>query len=112
MRRLSRLLSDWMLVKLDPARERTKGGIVLLDPASQPIRTGTVLMAGPGRRYSDKFVPMPEGIVGTRVAFMIDAAHTKSGQTTHQLLQLDNEHELIRLGDVLLEVGEDVEVSK
>lgn len=112
MRKLKRLLSDCLLIKLDPALEKTKGGIVVLDTATQPIRTGVVVMAGPGRRYTDKFIPMPEGFIGTRVAFMAAASQTKSGLATRGLLQLDGDHELIRLGDVLLEVDEGVEIGK
>lgn len=115
MRKLKRLLSDYMLVKIDHIPETTAGGILRVGQLSadkEPIRTGVVLMAGPGRRYIDKFVPMPENIIGMRVAFMIAASHTKNGQGLRQVLQMDDKHEVIRLGDVLLDVDVGVEVSR
>jgi len=114
VREIKRLLSDYMLVRIDPIPEKTKGGIIRagqLDRDKEPIRTGVVLMAGPGRRYTDKFMPMPANILGKRVAFMIAASQTKGGRDLRQTLQMDAEHEIIRLGDVLLEVDKDVEVS-
>ena len=115
MRTIKKLLSDYMLVKIDPIPEMTKGGILRvgqLDPYTEPIRTAVVLMAGPGRQYTDKFVPMPGDIIGMRVAFMIAASQTKGGQGLRRTLELDGEHEIIRLGDVLLDVDEGVEVSR
>lgn len=115
MRRIQRLRSDYMLVELDAIPERTAGGIIRvgsLDRGKEPIRTGVVLMAGPGRRYTDKFVPMPNDVIGMRVAFMIAAAQTKGGRVLRDTLALDNDHEIIRLGDVLFDVDEDVEVSR
>lgn len=110
MRRIKKLLSDWLLVELEPTKERTAGGIILPDADKEPVRTGVVLMAGPGRRYIDKFVPMPEDIVGKRVSFMIAASHTKGGKQLRTHLDMEDNRELIRLGDVLLEVSGDVEV--
>jgi co-chaperonin GroES (HSP10) len=114
VRKIKRLLSDYMLVKIDPIPEKTEGGIIRagqLDRDKEPVRTGVVLMAGPGRRYIDKFTPMPDNILGMRVAFMIAASQTKGGRELRQTLQMDAEHEIIRLGDVLLDVDEGVEVS-
>lgn len=110
MREIKKLLSDWILIELEPAKEKTAGGIVLPDADRESVRTGTVLKAGPGRRYRDKFVPMPEGIVGKRVSFMIAASHTKGGKQLRSHLDMEDNRELIRLGDVLLEVNEGVEV--
>jgi co-chaperonin GroES (HSP10) len=110
--RLRRLLSDWMLVELEPEKKMTAGGIIVPDTLEEPVRVGRVLMTGPGRRYVDKFVPVPEGIVGQRVAFMIAASQTKQGKQLRTRLSLEDNEEIIRLGDVLLIVEEGVEVSK
>lgn len=113
MRKIDRLLSDWMLVQLEPERVKTAGGIIIPDTAqNQPVRVGRVLSVGPGRRYVNKFVPMPNDLIGTRVAFMIAASQTKQGKAIRSRLSLDEDHEIIRLGDVLAVVDEGVEVSK
>ena len=110
--RLVRLRSDWMLIELEPELKVTRGGLVKPDTHAEPVRVGRVLMAGPGREYTDTFVPMPEDIVGQRVAFLIAASQTKQGQSIRSTLSLDDNHEIIRLGDVLLVVEEGVEVSR
>jgi co-chaperonin GroES (HSP10) len=110
--RLRRLLSDWMLVELEPEKKMTAGGIIVPDTLEEPVRVGRVLMTGPGRRYVDKFVPMPEDIVGQRVAFMIAASQTKQGKQLRTRLSLEDNEEIIRLGDVLVVVEEGVEVSR
>lgn len=109
MRAVRKLLSDWMLVALEPEKKVTSTGIVILNP--EPIRTARVIQQGPGRRYMDKFVPMPD-LVGKRVAFMIAASQTTQGRQLRRTLELDEDLELIRLGDVLLEIDEGVEVSR
>lgn len=102
-----------MLVELEPERERTRGGIIVPDTAKhEAVRVGRVLMMGPGRRYIDKFIPMPEDLIGERVAFMIAASQTKQGKAIRSRLCLAEDQEIIRLGDVLLVVAEGVEVSK
>jgi len=58
--KIRKLLSDWMLIQLDPRKETTPGGIIRT--SEQPVWTGVVQMAGPGRQYRDKFVPMEEDI--------------------------------------------------
>lgn len=109
MARLARLLSDYILVQLEPEQEKTAGGIIKLGP--EPVRTGHVLMVGPGRDYVDRFVPMPD-LIGKRIAFMIAASQTKKGQAVRRQLSLADDQEVIRLGDVLFEVDEGVRVSK
>jgi co-chaperonin GroES (HSP10) len=111
MVKIQRLLSDWMLVELEPERKVTKSGIVIPDTSPAPVRVAKVLMTGPGRRYTDKFVPMPD-LVGHKVAFMIAASQTKQGHAIRSTLCLDSNHEIIRLGDVLFETDEDVEISR
>lgn len=109
MAKLQRLLSDWMLVKLEPEKKTTSGGIVIPDTREEPVRTGHVVMAGPGRRYRDKFIPMPD-ILGKRIAFMIAASQTKQGRELR--VHLSEDEELVRLGDVLLVLAEGVEISR
>jgi co-chaperonin GroES (HSP10) len=62
-----KLLHDYLLVRLDPRKKTTSGGIIRT--TEQPVWTGVVLMAGPGRQYIDKYVPV-EVKVGERVAFL------------------------------------------
>lgn len=100
-----------MLVELEPEKKVTKGGVIIPDTSPAPVRVAKVLMAGPGREYKDKFIPMPD-IIGHRVAFMIAASQTKQGREIRTSLSLDDNHEIIRLGDVLFEVDGDVEISR
>ena len=105
-----KLFSDWMVVEEEAAKTHTSGGLVIVHPEHAPIRTAKVLMAGPGRRYTDKFIPMPEDIVGQRVLFMIGASYTKQGQQIN--IELPDGQRFIRYGDVLGLVDGDVEVTK
>jgi co-chaperonin GroES (HSP10) len=111
MRAIQRLRSDWMLVKLEPEKMITRGGIITGTIAPEPVRIGKVLMAGPGRQYSDKFNPMPEGMVGKRIAFMIFASKTKQGGEIRDALMMDSTHELARLGDCLFEILDDQDID-
>ncbi len=110
MAQIRRLLSDWMLVEVEPEKKKTRGGIIIPDTTNEPVRVGRVLMAGPGRQYVDKLVPMPD-IIGQRVAFMIAASQTKKGQAVRSQLALSPEQEIIRLGDVLFVVEGDAEIE-
>jgi co-chaperonin GroES (HSP10) len=104
--RILKLLSDWVLVRLEPVKERASG-VILTE--NEPVRIGEVLQTGPGRQYVDKFVPM-ELKVGDRVAFLIGSAETQQGQ---QLMHhLEEDLRLIRQGDVLLGVEGDVDIKK
>lgn len=108
MRKILRLFSDWMLVELEPESRVSSGGILIPGTAwLEPIRLGKVVQAGPGRQYTDKVVPMPDNIIGKRMAFMIFASKTKQGLELRSRLQLDEDYEIIRLGDCLLEVDDD-----
>jgi len=113
MRKIRRLLSDWILVEVEPEKTVTNGGIIIPHTSPEPLRVGRVLMTGPGRRYIDKFIPL-ELKVGDKVAFMLGAARTKQGKELRTRLDLDNETELVRQGDVLLVIDPDadIEVSK
>lgn len=102
------LLSDWLLVKLEPRQEVSLGGIVL--PKGGTVRTGEVLMAGPGRQHKDRFVPTEKDIVGKRVAFFVAAV---SGHQQGQALikYLGDDQGLIRQSDILLFLEGDVSVQ-
>lgn len=106
--RLRRLLGDSVLVRLDPHRESTRGGIIVPDTSARPIRTGWVLKTGPGRRYSDRFVAT-DVKVGEHVAFFIGAADTKSGQLVNA--QLNENERLLTERDILFAFEGDLEVS-
>ena len=103
---VKKLLSDYLIVQLEPAHEKTEGGIIILHPEHEPVRLGKVLMAGPGRRYKDKLVPMPEDIIGKRVMFMIAASDARPQLSSY----LDEGQRMIRLGDILVEVDHDVDI--
>jgi hypothetical protein len=107
--KLRKLLSDWLLVRLDTRKETTPGGIIRV--TEQPVWTGVVEMAGPGRRYTDKFIPMDPDIVGQRIAFL--SAATDGHQTGMSLLRyLDKEHRLVRMSDILFVVNEQMKITK
>lgn len=80
MRRLARLLHDWVLVKLDPIGKDnvSPGGIVLVEP--EMVRTGVVLQVGAGKVYSDGVYKKTSVQVGERVAFFSGNMDTKQGQ--------------------------------
>jgi len=104
-----KLLSDWMLVKLDPRKKTTPGGIIRV--TKQPVWTGVVEMAGPGRQYRDKFVPMEPDIVGQRVAFM--SASTDGHRTGLSVVKhLEKGYRLVRMSDVLFVMNEPMEITK
>jgi co-chaperonin GroES (HSP10) len=107
--KIKQLLNDWLLVRLEPRKKTTPGGIIRT--TEQPVWVGLVLMAGPGRQFRDKFVPMEKEIVGQRVAFL--SAATDSHLTGLAInAQLNEEERLIRMSDVLFMVDGDVEITK
>lgn len=108
--KIKKLLSDWILVELEPEKRQTRGGIIFPDNAKGYIRCGKVLMAGPGRYYTDKFTPMDSDIVGKRVAFFIAAlSGHRQGQTLKSYF--DDDQGLIRRDDVLLILEEEVTIE-
>jgi co-chaperonin GroES (HSP10) len=103
-----RLLNDVILVRLEPRKEKTPGGIV--KTSIDPVWIGEALMVGPGRQFKDKYVPM-DVKVGDRVAFL--AAATDSHRPGLALQDhLDEDQRLIRQSDVLFVVEGEVEISK
>jgi co-chaperonin GroES (HSP10) len=105
--RLAFLLGDSVLVHLDPVKE-VQGSIIVPDTVVRPIRTGVVKMAGPGKRYKDRFVAT-EVREGDHVAFFIGAADTKSGQLVNA--QLNEDERLLTERDILFAFDGDLEVS-
>lgn len=115
-----RLLTDHLLVRLDPVKETTRGGIIRPGTSPNPIRTGVVLQKGPGRYrkirrsgtldYREVYRPM-DVEVGERVAFFIASVDTKSGKAVSHYLQEDQR--VIREDDALFAIpdGIDVEVT-
>lgn len=116
-----KLLADRLLVRLDPLKEKTRGGLVIPGSKARTVRTGVVLEAGPGRRvriyrtdrqeYREVLRPL-DTRVGERVAFLIGSVDTKTGQAVTHYLQEDER--VIREDDVLFEIpdGVDVEVTQ
>jgi co-chaperonin GroES (HSP10) len=111
--------SDRVLVRLDPRRTHTRGGLVIPDTEAQMIRTGVILQTGPGKwvktrrrvtqDYREVLRPI-EARVGERVAFFIGSVDTKSGQAVS--FHLREDERLIREEDVLFVIEEgDVEVT-
>lgn len=119
--RFTRLFSDRILVRLDPRKEKTSGGILLPDTNAQAVRTGIVLDIGPGKlvktrrsgtsEYREVFRPI-DVRRGEKVAFLIGSVDTKTGQAVTHYLQEDER--VIREEDVLFAIpdGVDVEVSR
>lgn len=103
------LLSDCILIKLEPEKKEMASGIIIPDTSPEPIRVGEVLMTGPGKQFTDKFVPMADDLVGKRVAFFMATAESKQGLQLTQYL--DEDTRIIRQGDVLCVIEEGVEVS-
>jgi len=96
--KIKKLLSDWLLVAMEEENKVTAAGILKTSP--ERIRVGTVLMAGPGRNYTDKYLPTTSDIVGKRIVFMrMSVDGHQQGVALRELLEKD--HVLIRERDVL-----------
>lgn len=107
-RKFKKLLSDRILVELEPVKAVTRGGIVIPNTSPRPIRIGVVKKVGPGRQYRDCYRPT-EIAVGDRAAFFIGSTDTKEG--THVKSMIDDNHVVIRENDVLFLAEGDVEVT-
>jgi co-chaperonin GroES (HSP10) len=110
MRKIQKLLSDWLLIDIEPEKKVTASGIIVPDTVGEPVRVGTIKMTGPGRDYRDKFVSIALR-EGDRVAFMIGASQTKQGRELRQRLEMDSTQELIRQGDVLFVIEDNGPIS-
>jgi chaperonin GroES len=56
-------LADRVLVKADPAEEKSKGGIIIPDTAKEAPQRGTVLAAGKGKKDEAMTVQVVDSIV-------------------------------------------------
>lgn len=99
--RLRLLLTDWVLLQVEPDVRVTPGGIILPDTSANPVREGVVLLAGPGRRFSDKYLPI-DVAPGQRVAFFMASADLKTGKSVRAYL--DDNQVLVREQDILYEI--------
>ena len=96
-----RPLNDRVIVKLDDERGVSQEGIILL--GHDTIRTGTVIRAGRGRHFTDKFLHM-EVVPGDRVAFIQATMETKSEEQLQY--HLDDDHGFITERDILFVIEE------
>lgn len=96
---------DVVLVKLDPLKDETRAGIIILkDTTAQIVRTGTVLAVGPGRLSKKTGERVPVGVEpGERVAFLRwHLEHQQGKQITRRLLEeLGENIGMIRGPDIL-----------
>lgn len=113
-----RPLNDVLLVRLEPARTTTAGGIVRPDTKQHPIRIAEVLRVGPGKRWKNartgKFEYWPtDARPGDRVVFLAALLQTEQGQQQRRSYSLEDNQALIRETDVLFVVpkGEEVEID-
>ena len=95
---------DHVLVKIEPKPERTRGGLIIAGTTPHPVRVGTVLRLGQGRKYRDRFLGMDVKL-GERVVFLIGSVDTKSGQAISH--HLSEDEVLIREPDILFAIPDD-----
>lgn len=70
-----RPLGDRVVVRREPAEDKTAGGIVLPDTAKNKPQRGTVLAVGPGRLKKDGTRAPMQLKVGDKVLFTSWAGH-------------------------------------
>lgn len=102
-----RPINDWLVVKLDEDK-KVRGELLLV--RGDRVRTGTVLSVGPGRQYSDEYVPT-EVAPGDKVAFFRENLEHASGKVILQ--HMEDGKCMLRESDILLVLDPDnpVEVS-
>jgi co-chaperonin GroES (HSP10) len=109
-----RPLNDMVLVHIDAAPEQ-RGSIIMPTPDNAPLRRGTVLRVGPGRRKLVKAsgtetVYVPTQVQpGDRVVFFSAAAGSHKNRLPTEALE-ENEV-LLHEEDILFVLEEDVEVE-
>lgn len=106
-----RPLRDWLVVRLDPLPEKTRGGIILPTDVEMRQRTGTVLRIGPGRRCwstvleREYFVPN-DLEPGEKVVFFREHLEHQQGKALVGVMQeLEEGAGLLRVDDVLWSEG-------
>lgn len=106
-----RPLHDWLLVKLEPLPEKTRGGIILPSANEARQRVGRILRAGPGRRRWSRtlqrhFLEPLDVEVGERVVFYREHLEHQQGKSLVGVLQeLEPDTGLIRPMDILFSLG-------
>lgn len=109
-----RPLRDVLLVRLEPEQTVTAGGIIRPLVRQNPARIGTVLRAGPGRRWKDRTTGKwsywaTEAKPGDRVVFAAALLDVKQGKALAHVL--DDNEAIIRETDVLLVIEQGVNIN-
>lgn len=93
-------LSNYLLVKVDPIKD-TSGGGIILGSASEPASTGEVVSAGPGREDPESGVLLPvQCAVGDRVMWgRYSGANVRYDNADHTLLK-DRDVSMVWTGDL------------
>ncbi len=94
-----RLLQNMVRIKVDEAEDRTRGGIIIPGTTPRPVRTGVVLAVGPGKQFTDRYLPI-DLKVGDKVVFNIASADMKTGKALQRYIEDDEV--LVTEQDVLL----------
>lgn len=113
-----RPLSDVLIVRLEPPRTKTRGGLIIPDTKPHPLRIGHVVRVGPGRSWKNRSTGKlafwaTEAQPGDRVLFMAALLQTGQGRQLTQGYALADDEALIRETDVLLviDAGETAEFN-
>ena len=92
-----RPLGDRVLVRRIEEEEKTKGGIIIPDTATEKPQEGEIIAAGPGARNDDGQVTPLDVKVGDRILF---------GKYSGSDIKLDNEEYMIMREDEVLGILE------
>lgn len=68
-------IDDRILIKLDKAPEKSKGGVIYADEAKPPAVDGVVVAAGPGERTAEGVILPMRCRVGDKVKLPMYAGH-------------------------------------
>ena len=101
-----RPLHDRVIVELEPEKNKSRGGIILL--GHDTMRIGKVLRVGPGKQYEDRYVPT-DVKPGERVTFMQACIETRSEAQVNY--QLPDNQAIIREPDILFVVEDDDDID-
>lgn len=109
-----RPLNDLVIVKVDPP-EKKVGSLLLPNPEHAPMRKGTVLRVGPGRRKlkrrgkKDTVYTPTQVKPGDRIVFFAAATGTKQGKQL--AYSLPDDEDMIREEDILFVFEGDLKVD-